>query len=55
MSWAGSDIDTLLVMEFGWGKHLWDVTLADLAKFNKASLSMFGMYYDWLGDLTNNE
>ncbi|KAF7551756.1 hypothetical protein G7Z17_g4810 [Cylindrodendrum hubeiense] len=24
------------LMDYGWGKHLWDVTLADLVEFNKA-------------------
>ena len=23
------------VMNYGWGKHLWDVSLADLAEFNQ--------------------
>lgn len=29
------------VMGYGWGKHLWDVSLADLVEFNKVSLPVF--------------
>ncbi|KAK6080305.1 integral membrane protein [Seiridium cupressi] len=31
-------VTMLNLMKFGWGKHLWDVSLADLIEFNKALL-----------------
>lgn len=32
-------------MNHGWGKHLWDVSLADLIQFNKASSVTFVSSY----------
>ena len=28
-------------MHHGWGRHLWDVSLANLVEFNKARHSLF--------------